>query len=421
MLTEMSPDGSESAERRGGAPEYRPEQGSVPVIVLGSGLTALGVIRSLADVGIETLLVDGTRNLARRSRWARRRVIEHPESTDPASLLELLERLPYEKAVLLPCSDKWTTAVAGLRQSAPERFATSMPPQEAVSVLADKALLANALDRLEIPHPWTKVITTEIDLDGIPEVRWPDIFLKPTDSQSFSQLFGVKAFTVSDRSDAAAKLQQMHDAGIGAVAQEYIPGPPDRHYFIDGFVDRSGRVKALLSRRRIRMFPTDYGNSTFMHTVPLDFVAEAVAGLERLLADLFYRGIFSAEFKHDPRDDVFRLLEVNVRPWWYIEFATLCGINVAELSYLDALDRPVPNRRSFPTGARHVLMPDDIFAFRHLRRNGSLSFSTWWRQIWGASDAVFRRSDPLPAFDPILVLPRRVLNKLRKVLRSMRS
>lgn len=393
---------------------FEPAGSGVPVIVLGTGLTALGVQRSLAAVDIRTLLVESPRSMAGMSRWAR--VIEHPESTDPAPLQALLGGLPVARAVLMACSDKWSTAVSALPKATRRQFVTSMPSPSAVGLLADKARLAATLQRLDVDHPWTLVITTEKDLDEIPNERWPTIFLKPTDSQSFSQLFGVKAFTVTDRADAAKRLHQMHQAGIGAIAQEYIPGPPDRHYFIDGFVDRSSRVQALFSRRRFRMFPTDYGNSTFMQTVGLDSVSSAVEGLQVLLNDLSYRGIFSAEFKHDPRDGSFRLLEVNVRPWWFVEFATRCGVNVCELAYLDALNLPVPARLSFPIGARHMLMPGDFHAYRHLRKSGDLSFRSWSRSVWGASHAVFRWNDPLPVFESTVNLPNRVARKLRKTL-----
>jgi predicted ATP-grasp superfamily ATP-dependent carboligase len=392
------------------------ERSAVPVIVLGTGLTALGVQRSLGATGIKTLLVDDTKDMARRSRWARKSVIEHPESPDPESLEALLRRLPVERAVLMACSDNWASAVSSLPDDTNEQFATSMPSQHAVALLADKARLAGALQRLDVAHPWTRVLSTDHDLDDVPEERWPGIFLKPVDSQSFCQLFGVKAFSVTDRADASKRLQQMHDAGLGAIAQEYVPGPPDLHYFVDGFVDRSGRVRALFSRRRTRMFPTDYGNSTFMQTVPLDVVSDAVGGLERLLEDVSYRGIFSTEFKLDPRDGRFRLLEVNVRPWWYVEFATRCGINVCELAYLDALGLSVPERVAFPVGARCRLMPDDFQAYRHLRRSGDLTFRTWSAEVWGATDAIFRWDDPLPAFEPILSLPPRVVRKVRKTL-----
>lgn len=404
------------SEDRLGAVERR----NLPVVVLGSGLTALGVQRSLADAGIATYLVDDSKSMARLSRWARRRVIKHPESSDPKDLEGLLARLPVEGAVLMACSDRWSTAVSSLPEATRERFLTSMPSESAVRLLADKSGLAAALQRLEIPHPWTVLIETEGDLEKVPAERWQSIFLKPTDSQSFSQLFGVKAFSVTGRADAVERLQQMQQAGIGAVAQEYIPGPPDQHYFVDGFMDRSERVKALFSRRRVRMFPPDYGNSTFMETVPLETVAGAVDGLELLLRDISYRGIFSAEFKLDPRDGLFKLLEVNVRPWWFVEFATLCGVNVCEQAYLDALGLEVPERALFPDGARHVLMPNDIRSYRHMSRTGDLTFRSWWGDVWGASHASFRWNDPLPAAEPLLQLPSRINRKLRKTLASWR-
>jgi predicted ATP-grasp superfamily ATP-dependent carboligase len=390
--------------------------------VLGSGLTALGVQRSLAAAGIETLLVnDIKRDMARLSRWARGRIIEHPESADPANLQELLDGLPVQEAVLMACTDNWGTAVSGLAETTRRKFVTSMPSPQVYDLLADKATLAETLRRLDVAHPWTRAVSDASDLDEVPEEVWASIFLKPTDSQSFSQLFDVKAFSVTDRADAARRLEQMEAAGIGAVLQEYIPGPSDLHYFIDGFVDRSGEIRALFSRRRTRMFPPDYGNSTFMETVPLESVSGAVAGLEVLLDDLSYRGIFSAEFKHDPRDGVFRLLEVNVRPWWFIEFATLSGINVCELAYLDALDLPVPERMSFPVGARHRLMPKDFEAYRYFRRTGELTFRPWLNEIRAATDAVYRRNDPLPALDPVLKLPRRVVDDLKKMLARRRA
>ncbi|MCL7960272.1 MAG: hypothetical protein M8861_08775 [marine benthic group bacterium] len=391
------------------------------MIVLGPGLTALGVQRSLARVGVTTFLVDDTNSMARRSRWARNRVIEYPESRDPEPLHALLERLPFDKAVLIATSDKWAAAVAGLPDSIRTRFVTSMPPQAAVELLGDKALFAGALQRLDVPHPWTRVITTAQDLDTIPDERWPHLFLKPADSQSFSQLFGVKAFSIADRADAAERLRQMHEAGIGAVAQEYIPGPPDLHYFIDGFVDRFGRVRGLLSRRRTRMYPFDYGNSTFVKTVPLDTVSGAVESLKTLFGDIEYRGIFSAEFKHDPRDGRFRLLEVNVRPWWYNEFTALCGVNVSELSYLDALELPVPERLSFTIGARHVLMPSDLFAYLALRRTSEVTFRSWSRDVWGASDAVFRWNDPWPAIESVRHYPRRAAREMKRIYARSRS
>ena len=192
------------------------------------------------------------------------------------------------------------------------------------------------------------------------------------------------------------------------MLQEYVPGPPTAHYFVDGFVDRTGVVRALFARRRIRMFPTDFGNSSMMVSVPLEEAAEAAGSLERLFAGIGYRGTFSAEFKRDPRDGAFKLLEVNSRPWWYIGFAAHCGVDVSVMIYRDALGLPVETVTGYKVGERCVLLPQDFRAYRAIRRADGLSFVSWVRSWIGATPSIFQRSDPLPALGlPIFAVRRR--------------
>jgi hypothetical protein len=160
------------------------------------------------------------------------------------------------------------------------------------------------------------------------------------------------------------------------MLQEYIPGPPTNHYFIDGFIDRGGVVRAIFARRRLRMSPPDFGNSTMQISVPVSDTGDASATLRTLLADIDYRGIFSAEFKRDPRDGAFNLIEVNARPWWYIEFAARCGVNVGEMAVRDALVEPVETISGYAVGRRCVFPYYDLDAVRAERSAGRLGLET---------------------------------------------
>jgi predicted ATP-grasp superfamily ATP-dependent carboligase len=144
------------------------------------------------------------------------------------------------------------------------------------------------------------------------------------------------------------------------------------------------------------MFPVDFGNSTLMVSVPLEEVAPAVESLRVLLPDLEYRGVFSAEFKRDERDGLFKLLEVNVRPWWFVEFAAMSGVDVCTMAYRDALGLDVDPVFDYRTGRRHMMFSQHLRALWNLRAEGKLTFRDWMRQSRGASDAVFRWSDPMP-------------------------
>jgi predicted ATP-grasp superfamily ATP-dependent carboligase len=382
-----------------------PSAERVPPVVLGDGITALGVVRSLGRAGLEPMLASRSGDFAGRSRWVRGRTLDLAESDDPAALLAGLRGAGVERGVLIPCSDLWSQAVSQVQDAERERFPTSMPPVEAVELLVDKGLFAQTLDRFDVPHPTTIDASDVSDLDG---VDLDGFFLKPRDSQRFSQLFRKKAIRFADRAEAVEGLQAMVDAGLTAVLQEYVPGPPTAHYFVDGFVDRTGVVRALFARRRIRMFPTDFGNSSMMVSVPLEEAAEAARSLERLFAGIGYRGTFSAEFKRDPRDGRFKLLEVNSRPWWYIGFAAHCGVDVSVMIYRDALGLPVESVTDYAVGERCVLLPQDFRAYRAIRKTDGLSFVSWVRSWLGATPSIFQRRDPLPALGlPIFAVRRR--------------
>jgi len=212
---------------------------------------------------------------------------------------------------------------------------------------------------------------------------------------------------IEGRLDAQGRLATAIGENFEMLLQEYIPGPPTSHYFIDGFVDRDGVCRARFARRRLRMSPPDFGNSTLMVSVPLDDVGQAAEVLDALFADIRYRGIFSAEFKRDERDGLFKLIEVNARPWWYVEFAAQCGVNVCALALQDALGRPVGTISSYAVGRVCVYPYHDLSAARAERAAGRLGALEWLRSWIGPYQPVFKWSDPIPAAREVAGMLRR--------------
>jgi predicted ATP-grasp superfamily ATP-dependent carboligase len=384
------------------------QQETTPVVVLGLGLSALGTVRSLGRAGLHPYLVCPNGDLSGLTRWARGRVLRIPETDDPDVLADALGRHGLNGAILIPCTDEWSEVVAQLAAAPDRPFVTSAPDPAVVHLLVDKEAFAETVERLGVPYPRTLAVSDEASLS---ELNLNGLFLKPRQSQLFARRYHRKAFTFEGLEEARSAYRLVADAGLGAILQEYIPGPPTSHYFVDGFVDRNGRIAALFARQRIRMFPLDFGNSTLMVSVGLDQVPGAITSLNTLLTGIGYRGIFSAEFKRDQRDGIFKILEVNTRPWWFIEFATVCGVNVALLAYRDALGLDVPEIREYSRGVRCLLLPQDVRAYRALRRTKSLAFFPWLRSWLGARPSIFDKSDPLPALSLPIVIARRAARR----------
>ena len=376
------------------------DRASWPALVFGNGVTPLGVMRALAHTGTPGFVVSNREDFVRRSRWYH----AAPPRSEGMSLADYLEGLSIPRAVLVPCSDFWVSAVAALPRALRERFPASVPAPDVVGTLVDKLRFAEVLRRIGVPHPHTEAIDSVADLERIPESVLSDAtFLKPRNSQQFFARFNVKAFRVASRADAVACLREIEAAGLSVVLQEYVPGPATRHYYVEGFVDVQGSVRIWFARQRLRMHPPDFGNSTYFVSVQLDEVQGAVASMRTLLEHLRYRGIFSAEFKRDDRDGEFKLLEVNARPWWYVNFAVRCGADVVQAYCRDAQGLPVETLKRYRVGATCMYPYLDYSACRGDR--WSLPrFGRWIGELLGAQQPVFQWSDPWPAITLVTAL-----------------
>ena len=371
----------------------------LPVIVLSGGVTALGVMRAFGRRGIETYVHPDAHDYIRYSRWYRPLLaMDESETSRPTaeSLRTALERSGLASGLLCACSDDWNRAVAEYAEAPDPRFVSVVPRRSALNRLQDKGGLATLLQELKVPMPMTRLVHGVEDVADLPQSSDTFYFLKPTDSQRFLAHFGTKGMRVPTADEARRRLTDIVAAGMSVVLQEYIPGSFTEHYFVDGYVDREGRIKGLFARRRLRIYPPDFGNSTAMVSVALDEVSQAVDSVRRVLEAVAYQGIFSAEFKRDPRDGQFKLLEVNTRPWWFIDFAVRCGVDVCQMVYDDAQGKAVAPAEHYRVGATCVFPYYDFFAMQPLLRAGSMTWGRWAREILPALQPVSCWDDPVP-------------------------
>jgi D-aspartate ligase len=398
-----------------------PREGSVPVLIFGAHIAALGVLRTLSRRGIPCYVVDDTTNIISRSRWYRPTVPTLVESPDSAALAAFLERLDLPRAVLIPCSDQWALAVAGLPPELRERFPASVSPREAVEQFVDKDRFRALVAELGIPHPRTLPISQPSDLDQASEDDLAHGFLKPTESQRNNRRFGTKGFFVHSRAEAEELVRQASAAGITFMLQEWIPGDPSKTFLIDGFVDRTGAIATMVARRRVRMDPPRLANTCSDVTIPIRTLEPVLPSLRRLFEATAYRGIFNVEFKLDERDGRFKIIEINPRPFWLIGHIAMTGADLPWLSYLDALGLELPERRPYQVGRLGMYeIPDGTAILRawvaRRRPDGPIL------RMWLTGDrALFWWRDPMPAVSAIWQIVAKRLGGLRAASRGPAS
>lgn len=386
----------------------------MPAVVAGSGLGALGALRLLHRAGIPVYSLSPMPSHESRSRWFRPLPAARGAAAGGSPIARTLESSALERAVLLPCSDAVLAEVSALPAPLASRFPSSTPSPEAVAQLTNKDRFARLLDSLGVPHPPTLVLDERGDLADLAAARGRDFFLKPINSAPFIQKYKVKGYRVRDLSEARAQLSRLRAEGHPVVVQEYVPGPASNHFLIDGFASANGAIRAMFARRRLRMFPDDFGDSTHMVSVPLSEVEPAVQTLREILSAISYRGIFSAEFKRDERDGQFKILEVNARIWIYVEFAGRCGVDVCTMAYRDAQRLPLGEPPAYRSGVRLISPFTDLQGARLAWSQRRLRAGPWLRSWLGAQQPHFNWTDPLPALREWREISRAFLQRSRR-------
>jgi predicted ATP-grasp superfamily ATP-dependent carboligase len=382
------------------------------VLVFGSGLTTLGTIRLLASAGLKPFVVSDTPGMVAKSRWYRPAPRSASSENPRDNLRAWLRGLALDRAILLACSDEWILRVARCADEFRERFPTSVSSPAVLETLIDKARLAAVLTELGLPQPRTTPLDLSTDLAEIPDSTLAGAFIKPRESTPFFRRFQVKGFHVTSRAELRRRLEELSKLGIAVELQEFIPGPPSNYFYVEGFIDSSGQMSALFTRQRLRMDPADFGNSTLFRSVHPSLIPGAIETATRLLRHLKFRGIFSVELKRDERDGVYRLIEVNARPWWYVEFAGQCGVNLAAMHVADALGEPVVPVREFTVGKACVYPLYDFHACTELRAANKLTMREWAATWLMSTQPVARWNDPMPASGMVGIVLRRLAKSL---------
>lgn len=380
---------------------------NIPAIVLGSGVVTLGALRALGRQGITAYAAEVRPGLERTSRWYR----PVPGAWTHDSLEQNLRGCSLPSAVLIPASDKAALETAALSQDLSARYPSSSAEPDLVAALLDKARLSELMKRHGVRHPRTWTIEAPADLEQLQDQALDQVFLKPRDSFRFSQRFNQKSLRPVGRESMLRTLSELTAEGFAMVVQEYIPGPASNGYLLDGFIDRDGNLCGLFARQRLRMYPTDFGNSSALRSIPREEVSEAEDTLVDLLGKLRYRGIFNAEFKRDERDGSFYLFEINPRAWWYVEFAARCGVDTVTMAYRDALDLRVEPVEGYQVGRRAIYPYYDLHACVDAWRDGAAEPWPMLRSWVGADQMVFARDDPRPFLTEVFGLARRYLGR----------
>lgn len=374
-----------------------------PAVLLGPGTAhTLGFVRSLGRRGIPVLAVSAGKGAAVWSRYCR---IDRSVEGE-AGLLELLEmvgsRVPH-KGVLIPTGDGEVLFLLKHRARLGEHFRFLLPDPELAERLANKKFQYEYAAEIGVPVPLTYSPESKQQLRRIAASLAYPCIVKPSYAhlwRNYRQQFAMRSWAKAVQVDTPEQLDTVYDQmGAGAVAllvQERIEGEESRLYSVYLYLNAESEPLASFVLQKRRQWPPVYGNGSYSVSCRQD---QALDLSVKLLKGLRYRGIANLEFKHDPKDGKFKLIEVNLRSGNRIGLAIDCGIDIPHIAYLDMLGEPVVPAHSYEVGVAWIDLLCDLAGFSHYRATENLTLWTWARSAWAAkSHAYFAVDDPLPWF-----------------------
>jgi predicted ATP-grasp superfamily ATP-dependent carboligase len=375
-------------------------------VVIGGDYRALGVVRSLGRRGIPVWVLKDEHGLAATSRYTRRTLPWPPiaESRQIDYLLDLGAQHRIDGWVLFPSGDEAAALLAHHHAVLSERFRLTVPPWEVTRWAYDKRLTYRLAMEVDVDLPWTRYPASREAVAAL-DCPFP-VILKPAHkARQLNRLTAAKAWRVDDRQALLARYDEACTlvAPDQIILQESIPGGGEMQFSYAALC-LDGRPLASMVARRIRQYPVDFGRaSTYVETVNQPEVEGAAC---RLLAAIRYTGLIEVEFKRDPRDNRYKVLDMNPRVWGWHTLGQRAGVDFPYLLWRLIRDEPVPELQT-RTDVRWVRILTDLLAAAGEMRRGALSPRAYLRSLQGPLEfAIFAADDPLPALVdiPLLVL-----------------
>jgi predicted ATP-grasp superfamily ATP-dependent carboligase len=380
-------------------------------VVIGGDYQGLGIVRSLGRRGIPICILDDERSISRYSRYATYGV-QVPDlrnqDTTVQTLLDLAKRLDLKGWVLFPTRDELVAAISHHRVALSDVFRVPTPSWDTIQWVWNKRNTYKLARELNIPIPETWFPDTFADLDQI-NASFP-LALKPGVKEHFFYATKAKAW----RADSRAQLQQLFSranelAGPREVLiQDLIPGDGKNQFAYCAFF-KDGKAVGSMVSRRLRQHPHEFGRaSTFVETIDLP-ILESLS--ERFLRAINYYGLVEVEFKLDPRDGQYKLLDVNARTWGYHSLGFAAGVDFPFMLYADQIGETAMASRGIP-GHLWIRLLTDVptgiveVSGRRMRLRDYLESLCRVH-----TDAVFSKEDPLPGIVEFLLLPYLFLKK----------
>lgn len=360
----------------------------VPVIIVGFSLNGLGIVRSLANLGVKCfILYNELEDPCIKTKYGKKILVPGISADDILPTIKQIKEATGEKSVLFLTNDFTVDSVSKNREAFDDLVSFPLPDHDMVDALLQKDRCRELYERAGIDQPDTVCLAHGEDDTALDALRYPCILKASEKPDGYSKQF-KKAYIVETADEAREIFASMGGFVDRVVVQEWIDGQDTDIYFGLTVMSHDGSAVAAFCGQKVDSWPPRMGNTARCVPAP-NFEERVIAATTKFFNSVGLVGFGALEFKRSSRDDRLYVIEPTVfRVDYQAEVASLNGINLPLAFYCVATEQPCPAMK----GTAVTGWSDPVYIARLRGFRGRLP--KW--SLPPMKDAYLRWNDPLP-------------------------
>jgi D-aspartate ligase len=370
-----------------------------PVLVLKTGNYhlhhgCLGIVRSLGSMGVPVHIISESRRPpVAASRFLAGNFVWDTHGLSTGQLLEGLERIARllnRPAVIIPTDDRGAILIAEKASALRRWFLFPRIAAALPRMMAEKQRLYALAPSIGVACPRAVVPRSMCEVEAFASDATFPVFVKSSAAWLNSASKTMMVRSRRELADTYRRASMEQPANL--ILQEHIPSGED--WFFHGYCNSKSECLASFTGKKLRSYPPHAGFTTVGLAAANERLRDRT---EALLKAVGYCGIADIDYRLDPRDGQYKILDFNPRIGaQFALFMNRDGIDVARALYLD-----LTGERVSPTpqvdGRVFVVEPYEMLSSLRLWWRGELSLREWQRSLRGIKEfAWFRWNDPVP-------------------------
>mgnify|MGYP000618891995 CR=1 FL=1 len=299
---------------------------NVEVVVVGAGVNALGVMRSLGRE-FNTMLVTPKDTLVNKTKFGKRYYVDSTTNEGIVDQLIELGQLLTKPCVLLLTEENTVTHVSHHRERLAEHYILDFPSHELVTALQSKSDFQELAERHDAPIPKAVFWTSEFNGKGLDTLDFPCVFKPLYQDSAYSKRF-KKAYKAASIEEVNTLYKEISPVLPDMITQEWIEGEDSDIYFNIMYFDKNSQPISSFTGRKLRSWPRSIGGTASCVDAP-EHHDELTRLTQSFAQQVGFTGIMGMEYKFDANRQAFYMIEPTVgRTDYQHEIATLSGTNL---------------------------------------------------------------------------------------------